>query len=172
RRAAPSALAVAAAACAGRSTLHLAARLGMTVTRNQMIVDHADGLHEGVDDGRPAEFEAAPQQLLRHRARLRRLVGDLRARAEIVDLGLAVDEVPKELREPGPLFHDLEPRARGEHRAIDLGLVAHDAGILHQRRGLALAVARDLFGLEPIEGATEVVTLAQDRDPRQPGLKA
>src|SRR5258708_26996725 len=32
-------------------------------------------------------------------------------------------------------------------------------------------VARDLFGLEIVEGATEVVALAQNCDPRQPGLE-
>jgi hypothetical protein len=31
----------------------------MAVAGDQMIVDHADRLHEGVDDGRADEFEAA-----------------------------------------------------------------------------------------------------------------
>src|ERR1700735_2135899 len=36
----------------------------MTKTGHQVIVDHAGGLHEGVDDGRADEFEAAPGQFL------------------------------------------------------------------------------------------------------------
>ena len=31
---------------------------------DQMVVDHAGGLHEGVDDGRADEFEAARAELL------------------------------------------------------------------------------------------------------------
>src|ERR1700689_1165565 len=39
------------------------------MARDQMIVDHAGGLHESVDDGRAAEFEAALRQFLGHGAR-------------------------------------------------------------------------------------------------------
>src|SRR6516164_9167923 len=90
----------------------------------------------------------------------------------MMDLGLAVDEVPQQLGEPGAFLLNVEPRACREHCAVDLRLIAHDAGVLHQRGGLALAVARDLFWLEAVECATEVLALAQDRDPRQPGLEA
>jgi hypothetical protein len=31
-----------------------------------MVVDHADRLHEGVDDSRPAKLEAALGEILRH----------------------------------------------------------------------------------------------------------
>src|SRR6266576_149401 len=37
----------------------------MTEARDEMVVDHARGLHEGVDDGRSDEFESACGQLLR-----------------------------------------------------------------------------------------------------------
>ena len=37
---------------------------------------------------------------------------------------------------------------------------------------LARVVARDLLRLEAVEGAAEILALAQDRDPRQPGLEA
>jgi hypothetical protein len=37
---------------------------------------------------------------------------------------------------------------------------------------LLVGVARDLLGLEVVEGAAEIVALAQDRNPRQPGLEA
>src|SRR3984885_1704501 len=41
----------------------------MAVAGHQMVVDHADRLHEGVDDGRAAELEAAPPPLLGDGAR-------------------------------------------------------------------------------------------------------
>jgi hypothetical protein len=36
----------------------------MAMTRDKVIVDHADCLHESVDNGRPDEFETARDELL------------------------------------------------------------------------------------------------------------
>ena len=89
----------------------------------------------------------------------------------MVDLRLAVDEVPQEFRETRALLHDLQIGLGAVDRALDLGAVAHDAGIVHQRVDLLRIVARDLLGLEIVEGLSEIVALAQDRDPRQAGLE-
>ncbi len=94
------------------------------------------------------------------------------AGAEIVELRPAVDEIPQQFGEARAFFHDLEPGARREHRALDLGAVAHDAGVGHQALDLWLAVARDFFRRKTVEGAAEIFALAQDGDPRQSGLKA
>ena len=56
--------------------------------------------------------------------------------------------------------------------AADLGAVAHDAGVVHQRRDLVGIVAGDDLGCEAVESGAEIFALAQDRDPRQPGLEA
>jgi hypothetical protein len=37
----------------------------MTVAGHEVVVDHADRLHEGIDDGRAAELEAASGEFLR-----------------------------------------------------------------------------------------------------------
>src|ERR1700719_2211682 len=145
--------------------------LRMAIAGDQMIVDHADRLHEGIDDGRPAEFEAALRQLLGDRARDCGLRRHLASRFVVIDLGLAVDEVPQQLREARPLVHDIEPGPRRAHGALDLGAIAHDAGILHQPLELGRPVARDFLRNEIVEGAAEVLPLAQDGDPRQPGLE-
>jgi hypothetical protein len=84
-----------------------------------MIVDHADRLHEGIADGRADELEAARGELLRHLSRKRRFRRHLRYRAEMIDLGLAVEKVPKKIRKMTRL-HDREIGARGTHRALDL----------------------------------------------------
>src|SRR5262249_2207550 len=68
--------------------------------------------------------------------------------------------------------HDLQIGLRACDRAFDLGAVAHDAGIVHQRVDLLGVVARDLLRLEIVESATEIVALAQDGDPGEPGLEA
>src|SRR5262245_4465913 len=87
-------------------------------------------------------------------------------------LRLAVDEIPQELREARTLLHRVEIGACGEDRAFDLHAVAHDAGVLHQPLDLLRRIARDFLGLEAVEGAAEVVALAQDGDPGEAGLKA
>src|ERR1700733_5705650 len=143
----------------------------MAKAGNEMVIDHADSLHEGVDDGRAAKFEAALRQFLGHRARDRGLGGHLALGAVVVDFRFAVDEIPEELGEARPLVHYFEPSARGEHGAFDLGAVAYDAGVAHQLLDFGGPVARDLFRHKAVEGASEIFTLAQDGDPRQFVLK-
>src|SRR5262249_39228362 len=139
---------------------------------HEMIVYHAGGLHEGVDDGRPHELEAAARELLRDLSRQLRLRRGLRGGAEAIDLRLAVEKVPEQAREARALLHRLEIGAGREHAALDLQAVAHDAGVLHQRLDLLRREARDLLRREAGEGAAEIVALAQDGDPGQPGLEA
>src|SRR5258708_2383138 len=126
----------------------------MSMAGHDVIVDHADRLHERIDYGRSAEFEAARDQLLRHRLRNLRLGRHLPGAAEVVDLRLAVYEIPQEGREAS-CFHDVEIDPRGFYRAFDLGAVAHDAGVAHQLLDALWRIARDPGGLEIVEGAAE-----------------
>src|SRR5262249_35055967 len=68
--------------------------------------------------------------------------------------------------------HDVQIGARRNNRALDLGAVAHDPGVRHQRRDLLGAIAGNQLWLEAIKSAAEILTLAQNSDPRQPSLKA
>src|SRR3977135_439547 len=90
---------------------------------------------------------------------------------EIVDLRGAVDEIPQEFREAGAVFHDLQVGFGAVDRALDLGAIADDAGIVHQRLNFFGRVARDLLRLKIVERLSEILALAQDRDPRQSGLE-
>src|SRR6516162_3233371 len=126
---------------------------GVTVASDQMVVNHADRLHEGIDDGRPAELEAALLKVLRDGARNRGLVGHLSRGLVVIDLRLTVDEIPQQLGKARTLLHYVQEGARRQHRALDLRTVAHDAGILHQALDLRRPVARDLLGRKAVEGA-------------------
>ena len=64
---------------------------------NQVIVDHADRLHERVDDRRSDKLEAALRQLLRHSPRDRRFRRNLPDGLEAVDLRLAAEEIPQQI---------------------------------------------------------------------------
>ena len=89
----------------------------------------------------------------------------------LVWIGPSVDEIPQEARESAALLDD-EPGARAGNRRLDLGAVAHDAGVEHQRLDLRLVEAGDHRRIEAREGLTEVLALAQDGDPGQPRLEA
>src|SRR6266508_386333 len=137
----------------------LLSTVGMPMAFHQMVVDHAGGLHEGVDDGRPAELEAAARQLLRHRPRHRGLGRNLRRRPVAVDLRFPVEEAPQQAGEARLFLHHVEIGARGEHRAFDLHAVAHDAGVEHEllvertvvefRRAPFLVVVGDVERVQP-----------------------
>src|ERR1700722_14840823 len=111
---------------------------------DQMVVDDAGGLHESVDDGRADEFEPARGQFFRHLDRYRGRGRYAGGRFEVIDLRPAVDEIPNEFREAGAVFHDLQIRLRAVDGALDLGAVADDAGIVHQRVNFLFVIARDL----------------------------
>src|SRR3954464_13321468 len=142
------------------------------VAGDKVVVHHADRLHEGIDDGRADELEATAGQLLRDFPRQLGLGRDLSDAAPAVHQGLAVDEVPEQTGESGPLLHHVEPGAAGAYRALDLHAIAHDAGVAHQPLDLLRSVARDLLRCEAIEGTAEILALTQDRDPGEPGLEA
>src|SRR5262249_54915470 len=85
----------------------LAGRVPVEV--HDVVVYHADRLHEGIDDGRPDELESARQQLLRYLLRYRGLVRHLLGRAEMIDLRLTVHEVPQQRRKAVAVLHDFKP---------------------------------------------------------------
>src|SRR5262249_19656902 len=63
----------------------------VTEAYHDMAVDHADRLHEGIDDGGSAEFKAAARELFRDLARELGLGRHLLDAAQAVDLRAAVD---------------------------------------------------------------------------------
>jgi len=65
-----------------------------------------------------------------------------------------------------------QERARVGNGGVDLGAVAHDAGVAQQPPHVARVEARDLPGIEAGERAPVRRAFFQDRDPRQPRLRA
>src|ERR1700733_799148 len=56
----------------------------VTVAADEMVVDHADGLHESINNGRPAEFKTTLRQILGHRLRYLGLGRHLTLGAKVV----------------------------------------------------------------------------------------
>src|SRR5262249_36589132 len=126
--------------------------------------------HKGVADRRSDKREAALLQILAHRVAL------LRARRHLVLPTIlyrsASNETPDKRVERAEFFLYRQERLRIRYRRIHLQPIAHDAGILHQRRDLGFAIPRYLLRVEAIEDLAITLALIQNRGPTQPGLRA
>ena len=63
----------------------------------EVIVDHAGGLHKGIDDGGANKFEAAFFQDLAHGLCHRGDSGHLLKSMEMIDLRATIDKVPEKI---------------------------------------------------------------------------
>ena len=95
-----------------------------------VIVHHADGLHEGVADGRADEVEAAFLEVLRERVRFESGSRDLGQTLPVVDPGRAADELPDVGVERFELLLHLEKAAGVADRRMHLEAVSNDAGVV------------------------------------------
>src|SRR5258708_589419 len=119
----------------GRSAPALAApELGVTEAAGDVIVHEPAALHEGVADGRAHEAESAALEVLAHRVGFGGGRRNLAQRLAPVLYRRAPDELPDVGVEAAPLALDFEEGAGVRDRRLDLEAVAHDPGILEQRR--------------------------------------
>jgi hypothetical protein len=72
----------------------------------QMVIDHAHGLHEGVNDRWADKFESARGEFFGQFDRQFRLGRDLLHVLQTIDFRPAIDEIPQELGKSGPVLHD------------------------------------------------------------------
>ncbi len=94
-----------------------------------MVVDQADGLHEGVADGGADEVEAAFFEVLAESVGFGGAGGDGVAGVAQIYFGFAVYELPEVVIEAAEIFLDLEQGAGVFYGGGDLEAVADDAGI-------------------------------------------
>src|SRR5210317_944324 len=73
-----------------------------------MIVDHADGLHESVADGRPDEIESTLLQVFAHFLRYCGLSGDIGKGCPVIDNRRVADKSPEVIRERIEFIKDLQ----------------------------------------------------------------
>src|SRR5215203_2475665 len=135
-------------------------------TVDKVIVDQPDRLHRRVRRGGSKEPDPSLLQLSGQRNRSRRSrrhVGQ-RARASMVRFVVAPDQLGKALTPSGD-----DPRV-GDG-SVDLGQITDDAGIAQKSVHIGFVVQGHPLRQKLVERSAEVLTLAQDRDPRQPGLE-
>jgi hypothetical protein len=146
--------------------------LGVAEAGGEVVVDHANGLHEGVADGGADEGEAAGFEGFGHGFGFGGLGGKLVEGVEVVLAGGAAGELPEEVAEGAVLFGQGEVGAGVLHGAVDFEAVADDAGVLQELGDFGVVVAGDFVGIEVVEGGVVGVALAEDGDPTEAGLGA
>src|SRR5438132_9019333 len=162
-----------AASLAGRPSVAVAPEpsdLRMSKAVDQMVVDHAHGLHVRINDRRTDEGETTALQITAQGVGSSGASRDIPYGSPAVLDRAALDEAPLVSVEGSELFLKLEKRLGIPDRRFNLGPVANDPRIRKQRRDLPLVVAGDLPRVEPVEGAPVGVPLAEDRAPAQPRL--
>lgn len=97
-----------------------------------VVIDHADGLHEGVADGGADEAEAAFFQVFAHGVGYWRECRKAREFFPIILQWLAVYEVPDVHVEGAEFFLDLQEGLGVADGGFDFQAVADDAGIFEQ----------------------------------------
>src|SRR6266705_3276376 len=137
-----------------------------------MVVDHADCLHESVDDGRADKTETAPLEVLADRIRRPRAGRHLPHAAPAVLQRPPAGEAPEISVEGAEFPLHVEEGAGVADGGLDLEAIAHDPRVAEQPFDVAGAKARHLDRVEPGEGAAIVLPLVEDRGPGQPGLRA
>jgi len=148
------------------------ADLLVTKADKQMIVDHANGLHEGVTDRRADKFESSFRKVSAHGVGFGRTGRHLFHAFELIANWLVVDEAPNVGVEISKLFLHGEECLSILDRGGDFEPVAHDAGISEQLFNLSQIVSGDFFSVEIIKGLTIVIAFIQDCGPTQSGLGA
>jgi hypothetical protein len=144
----------------------------MAEARDDVVVDHAHRLHEGIGPRRAEEPEATSDELLADPLGLRRDRGDLRQLPPPVVPRLSPDEVPEERPEASELLPDLQRGAGVRDDRPDLLAVPYDAGVLHQLLDPRVVEGGDLPQIVVREGVAIAAPLLEHELPVEPGLRA
>jgi hypothetical protein len=136
-----------------------------------VIIDHAHGLHEGIADGRPDEFEASAQQISAQGIRLRRARGNLLGRSPPVHPRCATDEAPHVGVKTPELALYRKEGLRIAHGTLDLESVANNARIPEQALDSRRPEMGHCHGIETGEGVPIAFALLEYRLPAQASLR-
>ena len=140
-------------------------------TVDEVVIDHADSLHEGIADGRADKGKTATLQLPAELPGQGRFCGNVLVPLPAVLQRLAVDLVPEEPREPGPALRQRDGRAGIGHHRLDLELVANDVSARPCRCQVRIGPAGQPLPVEPLEDPAVTLPLAQDCQPGQASLR-
>lgn len=135
-----------------------------------MVVYEPGGLHESVANGTADEVESTFAEVFAHGIGFGARRWDVVQMLRVVDPGLSADKLPDVAVKRAEFLLDAQECSGICDGGEDFQTITNDAGILHQRIKLALAVACDECGIEVIERLPIGHALSQDCVPTQPRL--
>lgn len=138
---------------------------GVAKAIDQVIVDHADGLHKSIANGGADKIESPFLEVLAHSVRFGGACGDVFQRFPGVLNWLAADELPDVFVERSELSLHIKKGFCILDCGVNLQAVANDARI-GQKLGLfGFVVLGDTFWIEVIEGFAVIIAFIEDRRP-------
>jgi len=139
---------------------------------HDVIVYHADGLHERITYGWANELESSFLQIsahcLGHRSGGRNISQFFPGVLE----RSPVNELPDEKVKPSELFLYPEKGSGIGDRRLDFEPVSYDLGIGKQSGNVFLGVPRDFLGIEIVKSLSIAFSLPENRGPAQSCLRA
>src|SRR5438270_8864948 len=143
----------------------------MAKAADDVIVDHADRLHEGIADRGTDELKAASLELLAHRVRLRRLGRHLLGRLPGMMLHTASDELPDVTVEASEFLQHAQECLGVLDGCLDLEPVADDSWIGQQCLHFPRTEPGDHFRVKALESLSVVFALLENGLPTKSCLR-
>jgi hypothetical protein len=135
-----------------------------------MVIDHADGLHEGITDGRAYKAASELFQVVADLARQIGLGGNPGNIAPRILDRAAVNVPPKKGVQGTVALLDIECRPGVLNGRLDFQPVADDSGVGQQFPDAFLIEPGDYFNIKTFKSPAVVFSFFQNGDPAQPGL--
>lgn len=123
----------------------------VAIAADEVVVDDADGLQEGVDDGGADEGEAAFFEVARNFYRERREGGDLGKVAKFILKRTIFHEAPQMLSGANSRVLHGEPRLGIFAESVDFESIADDSFVVAQRFQLVIGHGGDGMHVEVVK---------------------
>lgn len=143
----------------------------VTEAADQVIVYHADGLHECVTDCGPHKSETPSFQVLTHRFRFGAPARDLLRMSPLVLYRFSAHKLPNVRVITSKLILHIQKRPCITYSGPYLQAVAHNSRVLHELLYFLPVVVRNHGWVESVKCLAVILALFENRKPAQAGLK-
>ena len=126
----------------------------ITKAIDNVVIDHADGLHQSVADGGADEFKPPPAHILAHGKGLRARGRDLVQSLPMVLYGTVTNKLPDIAVESAKFRLDLQKSIGIGDKGPDLEIVADNSRVLQQCLDLGFIVAGHPVWIESVKCRT------------------
>jgi hypothetical protein len=130
---------------------------------NDVIIYHADCLHECIANSRANEVEAPLLQVFAYRVGKFGTGRQFGQGSPRILLGLIIDITPDESIERTELIHDFLYSSRISDRRFNLQAIVHNAGVCKKTLDIYRRISGDLLRIKSVERLAIVLSFLGDR---------